>query len=246
MAGMLFSPGYPGFLRGVTSLGSGTGNPAKFRGHHREWSSGAPIAPDRNESEELAGGFVRPALRPSRAAPGRGRSWVAETRGRGRVLSIRPGKRRGAGVGTARSGWCRPSPPDGACLVTESRFGWSSWMAPGPCWTVCNGRRASSCSTQAGPTSSTRAPKELIAFDLDSGTRHQPSRRTCRSARPPGVTPKPLLGMAPFLRGRKGRFAGIAAGPDGTLYISADAGGQRAGVASRRSFPEGPPCQKPE
>ena len=40
----------------------------------------------------------------------------------------------------------------------------------------------------------------------------------------PGVVPKPLLGMPPF-SGPQGPFAGIAAGPDGTLYVSADADG---------------------
>ena len=41
---------------------------------------------------------------------------------------------------------------------------------------------------------------------------------------PPGVVPQPLLGMPPF-SGPQGPFAGIAAGPDGTLYISADGEG---------------------
>jgi hypothetical protein len=41
---------------------------------------------------------------------------------------------------------------------------------------------------------------------------------------PPGVTPKPLLGMPPF-SGPQGPFAGIAAGPDGTLYVSCDGEG---------------------
>ena len=41
---------------------------------------------------------------------------------------------------------------------------------------------------------------------------------------PPGVVPKPLKGMPPF-SGPQGPFAGIAAAPDGTLYISADGDG---------------------
>ena len=65
--------------------------------------------------------------------------------------------------------------------------------------------------------------KELIAFDPDTG-----ARRTIASelpvGAPPGVIPKPLLGMPPF-SGPQGPFAGIAAGPDGTLYVSADAEG---------------------
>lgn len=41
---------------------------------------------------------------------------------------------------------------------------------------------------------------------------------------PPGVVPKPLRGMAPF-SGPQGPFAGITAGADGTLYVSADGEG---------------------
>ena len=48
---------------------------------------------------------------------------------------------------------------------------------------------------------------------------------------PPGVEPKPLRGMPPF-SGPQGPFAGIAAGPDGTLYVSAD--GEGSVLALRR------------
>jgi sugar lactone lactonase YvrE len=65
--------------------------------------------------------------------------------------------------------------------------------------------------------------KEIIAFDLDSK-----ERRTIASGLPvgppPGVEPKPLKGMPPF-SGPQGPFAGITAGPDGTLYVSADGDG---------------------
>ena len=65
--------------------------------------------------------------------------------------------------------------------------------------------------------------RELVEVDLDGG-----SRRTIASGLPlgaaPGVVPKPLKGMPPF-SGPQGPFAGITAGPDGTLYVSADADG---------------------
>jgi DNA-binding beta-propeller fold protein YncE len=65
--------------------------------------------------------------------------------------------------------------------------------------------------------------KAVVAFDSSTGT-----RATIASGLPigppPGVVPKPLLGMPPF-SGPQGPFAGIAAGPDGTLYVSADGDG---------------------
>ena len=73
--------------------------------------------------------------------------------------------------------------------------------------------------------------KEVVAFDLDTG-RAAPSRRACRSVRRPASTPKPLKGMPPF-SGPQGPFAGIAAGPDGTLYVSADADGSVLARAPR-------------
>jgi hypothetical protein len=65
--------------------------------------------------------------------------------------------------------------------------------------------------------------KELIEFDLASG-----GRRTIASnlpvGAPPGVVPK-FLGAIGTLAGPMGPFAAIAAGADGTLYVSADAEG---------------------
>jgi DNA-binding beta-propeller fold protein YncE len=75
--------------------------------------------------------------------------------------------------------------------------------------------------------------KAVIAVDLTSG-----ARTTIASGLPvgppPGVDPKPLKGMPPF-SGPQGPFAGIAAGADGTLYVSAD--GEGSVLALRRDRP---------
>jgi hypothetical protein len=72
--------------------------------------------------------------------------------------------------------------------------------------------------------------KAVIECDIATG-----SRTTIADGLPigppPGVVPKPLLGMPPF-SGPQGPFAGIAAGPDGTLYVSAD--GEGSVLALRR------------
>jgi DNA-binding beta-propeller fold protein YncE len=65
--------------------------------------------------------------------------------------------------------------------------------------------------------------KELVAFDPNERTRRTIASELPVGA-PPGVMPKPLLGLPPF-SGPQGPFAGITAGPDGTLYVSADADG---------------------
>ncbi len=178
----------------------------------------ARYRPDRNESELLAEGFDQ--LYGVAVAPGG--TIVAAELGAGRVLSIRAGV-----VEVLASGLNDPVgvaiAPDGACWsAKQAPGGWSSWTAPAPCWTACSGPRASSCTTGRS-TSSTPGAKELIAFDRDSGTRRTIASELPVGA-PPGVIPKPLLGMPPF-SGPQGPFAGIAAGPDGTLYVSADAEG---------------------
>ena len=65
--------------------------------------------------------------------------------------------------------------------------------------------------------------RTLIEHDLNKG-----SRRTLASnlpvGSPPGVVAKPLRGFPPFT-GPMGPFAGLAAGPDGRIYLSADGDG---------------------
>jgi glucose/arabinose dehydrogenase len=70
--------------------------------------------------------------------------------------------------------------------------------------------------------------KTVIEHDLKKG-----SRRVLASnlpvGTPPGVVAKPLRGFPPFT-GPMGPFAGIAAGPNGMLYISADGDGSVLGL----------------
>lgn len=214
--GMLFSPGYPGFVRGLAPSGAGefvvttsNGQIARYR-------------PDSNESDVVAEGFDQ--LYGVAVAPDG--TIVAAELGVGRVLSVRPGIVEvlafglGDPVGVAFT-------PDGACLVAEAAAGrvvkldggrakitsvWDDLQRPqgilvydGTLYVVDAGA------------------KELVAFDLDTGARRVIASGLPVGA-PPGMIPKPLRGMPPF-SGPQGPFAGIAAGPDGTLYVSADAEG---------------------
>ena len=147
---MLFSPGYPGFLRGLVPAG-----PGEFV----VTTSGGQVSryrPARGETEVLADGFDQ-LYGVAITADG---AVVAAELGTGRVLSIRAGQ-----VEVIASGLHDPVglaiAPDGGCLVAEAGAGgWSELPGPAstPWWTRCNGRKAFWC-TGGSCTSSTPAPR---------------------------------------------------------------------------------------
>jgi sugar lactone lactonase YvrE len=222
--GMLFSAGYPGYIRGVTTVGGGEfvvttalGQIARYR-------------PAANESTILAEGFDQ--LYGVAVAPGG--LIVAADLGSGRVVSVRAGESRGGNSGSAQveelaSGLHAPMGvafgPEGQCLICESGAGRVIAVTSAGVDTVLDGlenpqgivvRDGRLYVVDVGATS-------LISFDLESKVRRTIARDLPVGA-PPGVVAKPLRGIMPF-SGPQGPFAGIAAGPDGTLYLSADADG---------------------
>ena len=219
--GMLFTPGYPGFLRGVTAVG-----PDEFVvttsggqvGHYR---------PAAGETEYLAGDFDQ-----LYGVAVDGEATVFAELGTGRVHSLRKGP-----LETLAAGVDAPVgvaiDPDGVPLVAESGAGRVVRLRPGTVDTVVGDLRQ----PQGITVVENRlyivdaAAKELVEFDLESG-----ARTTIASGLPvgppPGVEPKPLKGMPPF-SGPQGPFAGITAAPDGTLYLSADGDGSVLAVRRR-------------
>ncbi|ETW24142.1 gluconolaconase [Mycobacterium gastri 'Wayne'] len=210
--GMLFAPGYPGFLRGVTAVSPGefvvttsNGEVARYR-------------PGDRESDVVASGFDQ--LYGVTVAPS-GAVVVAEL-GTGRVLSI--GNDR---VDVVASGLSEPVgvaiTADGTCLVSEAGAG--RVLGIGGTGTLLDGlqRPQGILVLDRHVYVVDAGAQELVRFDLDGGARHTIASDLPVGA-PPGVIPKPLRGMPPF-SGPQGPFAGIAAGPDGTLYVSADADG---------------------
>ena len=212
--GMLFSPGYPGFLRGLAPVAGGG---------FAVTTSGGQVAlyrPSENESEVLADELDQ--LYGVAVAPD-GAIVVAEF-GAGRVLSGRPCKLEVLAdeldepLGVAIT-------PDGACLVSEAGAGRVVELTGSSVETVIDGlQRPQGILVREGQLYIVDAgAKSLVAFDRKSGARHTIASDLPVGA-PPGVVPKPLRGLPPF-SGPQGPFAGIAAGPDGTLYLSADAEG---------------------
>jgi sugar lactone lactonase YvrE len=214
--GMLFSPGYPGFLRGLTPAGPGT---------FVVTTSGGQIAryrPGDGETDYLADGFDQLYG----VAIGPGDAVVFAELGTGRVHSLRSGN-----VEVLASGLQDPVgvafDPNGSPLVSESGAGRVVRLAgaSGSSETVVDGlQRPQGIVVSDGSLYIVDAgAKEVIAVDLNTGARHTVASGLPVGP-PPGVEPKPLKGMPPF-SGPQGPFAGITIGPDGTLYMSADGDG---------------------
>ncbi|VEG57667.1 SMP-30/gluconolaconase/LRE domain-containing protein [Mycolicibacterium aurum] len=211
--GMLFSPGYPGFIRGVDAVD----------GAFVVTTSGGHVAryrPDTGETDFLATDFDQ--LYGVAATPD-GAVVFAEL-GTGRVHRLRSGV-----VETLAAGLQDPVgiaiDPDGLPLVAEAGAGRVVRLRPNGVDTVLDGlERPQGLHVRGGRLYIVDAgAKELVEFDLDSAARSIIATGLPVGP-PPGVEPKPLKGMPPF-SGPQGPFAGVTSGPDGTLYVSADGDG---------------------
>lgn len=211
--GMLFTPGYPGFLRGLAAAGPGAFVVA---------TSGGQIAryrPAEGETDYLADGFDQLYG----VAIGPDDSIVFAELGTGRVHWFRGGTTEvlasdlNGPVGVAFG-------PDGAPLVSESGAGRVVRLA-GTTQTVVDGlQRPQGVAVADGVLYVVdAAAKEVVSVELESG-RRETIATGLPVGPPPGVEPKPLLGMPPF-SGPQGPFAGVTVGPDGSLYVSADGDG---------------------
>jgi sugar lactone lactonase YvrE len=209
--GMLFSPGYPGFLRGLAPSGPGEfvvttsgGQEARYR-------------PAAHETDYLADGLDQ--LYGVALA---GDTPIVVEQGTGRLLAV------GAtGTETLATGLDTPVgvaiDPDGLPLVSVA----------GAVLRVTGSGTETAVDDLVTPQGILvrgnvlyivdAGSKAVLSVDLITGARDTLAAGLPVGA-PPGVTPKPLRGMPPF-SGPQGPFAGITAGPDGTLYVSADGEG---------------------
>ncbi|HMZ13392.1 MAG TPA: gluconolaconase, partial [Mycobacterium sp.] len=220
--GMLFTPGFPGYTRGLTASGAGEFTVTTSSGQvARYW-------PARGESEVIAEGFDQ--LYGVAAAPGGDVLFVEQ--GTGRVLSARSGR-----VEVLASGLDTPVgvaiAPDGAPLVAEAGAGRVvALRGPQPEPVVDELRCPHGiCVLDGRLYVADTADKTLVEVDLETGG-HRIVASGLPVGAPPGVTPKPLLGMPPF-SGPQGPFTGVTAGPDGTIFVSADAEGSVLAIRRR-------------
>jgi sugar lactone lactonase YvrE len=214
LAGMLFTPGCPGYCRGVATSGPGEVVVTTANGQVARWR------PAQQESEILAQGFDR--LYGVAVAPG-GAIVFAEA-GTGRVLSVEAGA-----VTVLATGLKEPMgvavAPDGICYVAEAEGGRVVKLAGGKAETVLDGlQQPQGILVRDGLLYIVDAlAKELVEYDLTRCVRRITAAQLPVGA-PPGVIAKKLGAIKP-LSGPMGPFAGIAAGPGGALYLSADAEG---------------------
>jgi sugar lactone lactonase YvrE len=213
-AGMLFTPGYPGYMRGLTESGPSEFTVTTSSGQvSRYW-------PGRDESQVLADGFDQ--LYGVAVAPGGGTVFVEQ--GTGRVLSTQSGA-----VDVLASGLDTPVGvaigPDGVPLVSESGAGRVMKLAGSKAESVADELQCpQGIHVEGNQLYIVDVDAKILAVvDLETGTKRLIASNLPVGA-PPGVVPKPLLAMPPFT-GPQGPFAGITGGPDGTLFVSADSEG---------------------
>ena len=213
-AGMFFTPGYPGYIRGVAATGPGEYVVTTANGQVSRWSLA-------NQAHEvLADGFDRLyGVAVSRS----GATMFADA-GSGRLLSVQSGT-----VETLATGLREPMgvaiAADGSCLVAEDGAGRVVKAGPGGVDTVLDGLQNPQGILLRGDLLYVvdAGAKELVEYHMTRRTRRIIAANLPVGA-PAGVTPKFLRAIPP-LSGPMGPFAGIAAGNDGTLYLSADAEG---------------------
>lgn len=211
--GMLFTPGFPGYVRGVVALGPGEYVVTTANGQVSRWM------PSTQEHQVLAEGFDQLYGVATDASD----TVVVAEKGRGRVLAIRAGK-----VETLAGNLDRPSGIalyKGTCVVAEEGAGRIVRLSGNgmeilledlgmPQGLLVDGEDLYVVDTGS---------KRLLQYNLVS--RHcTVIASNLPVGAPPGVIPKPL-GAIGILSGPMGPFAGIARDRDGVLYLSADAEG---------------------
>ncbi|MGA5463360.1 SMP-30/gluconolactonase/LRE family protein [Mycobacterium sp. NPDC050041] len=210
---MLFTPGYPGYLRGLTSTADGDFLCTTSLGQVGRYRPGG-------ETDYLATGFDQLYG----IAVGFDGTIVFAELGAGRVHSLRAGE--GA---VLADGLAEPTGVaigiDGAPLVAESAAGRVVRLTGSGAETVVDGLQTPQGITVEGGSLYVvdAGAKEVVAVDLTTGARGVIASGLPIGA-PPGVTPKPLRGIQPF-SGPQGPFAGITGGADGTLFVAADGDG---------------------
>lgn len=214
LAAMLFTPGFPGFTRGVAAGAAGEWIVTTANGDVARWH------PATQQHTMLASGYDR--LMDVAIAPG-GAVIFTES-GTGRVHSTEAGN-----TTVLASGLNKPIgvavAPDGTCYVAESAGGKVVKLSRGKTETVLDGlKQPEGIAVSRGKLYILDVlTKELIECNLATGARRTVAANLPVGA-PAGVVPKALGGVGDMC-GPMVSFSDVTAGADGTLYVSGDAEG---------------------
>ncbi len=221
--GMLLDEGFPGFVRGVAAGPAGslyvTTSAGSVASYHLGTRAAQTLASGLNE---LLGLARTPDGAVVVAEGGEGRVLKINTTGEVTVLAR--GLGRPAGVAIAA---------DGSCYVSEAGKG-RVVKVNGGTSAVLEGLTAPQGLALAGDQLLVLdvGRKELLALSLTTNQRQTLATNLPVGA-PPGVTPKPLLGVPDLIPGPLSAFAGLAVGGDGTIYLAGD--GEGSILALRRA-----------
>ena len=213
--GMFLQEGFPGFLRGLATDPDGglyvTTSAGSVASYHPATRAVRVLASGLNE---LLGVARVPDGAVIVAEAGEGRVLQISTAGEVTVLAR--GLGRPAGVAVAA---------DSACYVSESNKG-RVVQVNGGTTTVVEGLHTPQGLALAGDHLFILdvGSKELLTLSLTTKQRQTVATNLPVGA-PPGVTPKPLLGVPDLIPGPLSSFAGLAVGSDGTIYIAGDGEG---------------------
>jgi len=214
LAGLLFTPGTPGWVRGVTADGPGQWIVTTANGTIARWR------PAEQAHEELTSGYDR--LMDVALSSG-GAILFAEMP-TGRVLSLE-----GKNTTELATGLDKPMGVaiggDGTIYVSEAGGGRVVKIAGGKATTVVDGLGQPEGIAVSGAKLYIvdNGTKEVIESDLVTGARRVIGSSLPVGA-PPGVVAKQLGGVGDMC-GPMHTFTGIAVGEDGTVFVSGDAEG---------------------
>ncbi len=211
---MLFSPGYPGFIRGLATGGSGEWIVATANGTVARWR------PDEGANDLLAHGLDIPM---GVVVAAGGAVVVAES-GAGRVLLLEDG-----GQSVLARDLAEPTGvaigADGTVYVSESGAGRVVKLTGGRSETVLDGLGRPEGLALRDDTLFVIdvAGKQLVSCDTDGGQRKTIATHLAVGA-PEGLG-RIAAGGVGDMCGPMTAFTGLVASDDGTLYLSADAEG---------------------
>jgi sugar lactone lactonase YvrE len=209
LAGMLFSPGFPGWVRDAADAGGGAWVVTTANGDVARWN------PAEQSHEMLCQGYER--LMGVAVAPGG--AVVFSEMPTGRVLSVE-----GGNVSVLATGLDTPMgvavAGDGSVFVSEAGAGRVVKLAGGRSEIVLDGLgKPEGIAVHGGRLYVLdTAAKQVTECDLSGGNRRVIASDV-PAGPPPGVTITPL-GSVGDMCGPMDAFTGLAAGADGTLYIS--------------------------